>query len=426
MKIIKQNKYLKVYISILAIFSVYWLHDKSQVGNDWGVSEWIINYQGGFVRRGLPGEIAFYLAKYFGLDLRFVIFILQSLTYLFYLYSIYFFFKKTRLNLILFFAFFTPIFLFYHLAEIEVLARKEIFMFIGMIWFYEISGKNNSLTNSLLWVFFILPLITILYEPTAFYYPFFAAVIIIKTRNLNIYKTIIILITIFIPSLIAAMFSAFDHLTFEEFELMKNSIKINFGEDCLGSCNLMGSKKESLIHINKTIEKLTKDGELSMYVYLIRYFLILLIGSIPLILIIFFSKLRIKILKFNYLLYPFFLLNIFVPIHWLMFYDWGRAVNIIYVSSFLFLIYLYKNKFIEINFKKIRFLINFYLNICIKYTFLKSKKKLTIFIFLIYSFCWSPPTLLSEDVNSFPIYRLPYKTIKSISARMKNYINVKD
>lgn len=426
MKVLNQNKYLRIYISILGIFSIYWLHDKSLVGNDWGVSEWIINYQGGFVRRGLPGEVAFHIAKYLGQDLRFIIFILQSLTYLTYLISIYIFFKKTKLNLILIFAFFTPIFLFYHLAEIEVLARKEIFMFIGMIWFYEISGKNNNLINSLIWVFFILPLITILYEPAVFYYPFFAAVVIIKTRNFSIYKTITILIIIFIPSLLVAWFSAFNHLSNEEFQIMKNSLEINFSEECLGSCNLMGGKREFQIHISKTIEKLTKDGQLNMYIYLIRYVLIILIGSLPLIFIIFFSKLKIKIFKFNQVLYPFLLLNIFVPIHWLMFYDWGRAVNILYVSSFLFLFYLLKNKFIKIDFKKIKFKINFYLNILLKHTYLKSKKKLTVMIFIIYAFCWSPPTLLSEDVNSFPIYRLPYKTFKSISARVKNYININD
>ena len=250
-----QSKYLKIYLTTLAVLSIYWLHYKSSVGNDSTISEWIINYQGGFTRRGLPGEIAFHIAKYFDTSLRFVIFIFQSVTYVFYLYLVYFFFKKTKLNLIFIFAFFTPIFLIYHLAELEVLARKEIFMFIGMIWFYEISKRSSGNLKPLIWIFFILPLVTILYEPAAFYYPFFAAVLIIKLRNFEIFKIFNILIIVFIPSLIASWFSAFELLSKDGFEMMKYSLKENFGEECYMSCGLMGSKKEALVHISHTIQK---------------------------------------------------------------------------------------------------------------------------------------------------------------------------
>ena len=418
-----QKKYLKIYLSALAFLSIYWLYYKSSVGNDSTISEWIINYQGGFTRRGLPGEIAFHLAKYFDLSLRFVIFVLQSITYVSYLYLIYFFFKKIKLNLIFIFAFFTPIFLIYHLAELEVLARKEIFMFIGMIWFYEVSKKESGYFKPLIWVFFILPLVTILYEPAAFYYPFFAAALIIKLRNFKAFKIFNILIIVFIPSLIASWFSAFELLSNDGFQIMKNSLKDNFGEECYMSCGLMGSKKEALVHISHTIQKLKEGGEYSIYIYLFRYFLIMLVGSLPLILIITFSSLKIKILNFNYLLYPFILLNLFVPLHWLMFLDWGRAVNITYVSSFLFLFYLYKNNYIHVDTKKIEEKVQFYFDLIIKYSFFRSKKKLTIFIFIIYAFGWSPPTLLSADVNSFPGYRIPYKTIKTSIPVVRNFFN---
>ena len=418
-----QKKYLKIYLSALAFLSIYWLYYKSSVGNDSTISEWIINYQGGFTRRGLPGEIAFHIAKYFDLSLRFVIFVLQSITYVFYLYLIYFFFKKITLNLIFIFAFFTPIFLIYHLAELEVLARKEIFMFIGMIWFYEVSKKESGHFKPLIWVFFILPLVTILYEPAAFYYPFFAAALIIKLRNFKAFKIFNILIIVFIPSLIASWFSAFELLSNDGFQIMKNSLKDNFGEECYMSCGLMGSKKEALVHISHTIQKLKEGGEYSIYIYLFRYFLIMLVGSLPLILIITFSSLKIKIFNFNYLLYPFILLNLFVPLHWLMFLDWGRAVNITYVSSFLFLFYLYKNNYIHVDTKKIEEKVQFYFDLIIKYSFFRSKKKLTIFIFIIYAFGWSPPTLLSADVNSFPGYRIPYKTIKTSIPVVRNFFN---
>ena len=43
--------------------------------NGWTFNEWLINYQGGFVRRGLLGELIFNLNK-INIDHRFIIFFL--------------------------------------------------------------------------------------------------------------------------------------------------------------------------------------------------------------------------------------------------------------------------------------------------------------------------------------------------------------
>ena len=143
-----------------------------------------------------------------------------------------------------------------------------------------------------------------------------------------------------------------------------------------------------------------------------KYFLIMVFGFAPLIILIKNSVINISFFNFKLLVLPFLLLNILVPFHWLMFIDWGRAVNITYVSSLLFFFYLYQNNFIKTNFKLVEKKFNQIFDWLKNKTFLKSKKKLVIFSFIIFAFGWSPPTLLSADVNSFPGYRIPYKTIK--------------
>ena len=62
---IDANKYLNLYILILFIFSVFYLHGKYNVGNDSTVSEWLINYEGGFTKRGLIGQTAIHISKFF-------------------------------------------------------------------------------------------------------------------------------------------------------------------------------------------------------------------------------------------------------------------------------------------------------------------------------------------------------------------------
>ena len=75
---------------------------------------------------------------------------------------------------------------------------------------------------------------------------------------------------------------------------MKSSLMDNFGEACYGSCGLMDTKREAIVHIKATIGKLT-EKEYSIYAYLFRYFLIMLIGSAPLLILIKKSKLTKKI-----------------------------------------------------------------------------------------------------------------------------------
>ena len=59
----KKNFLLFIIFSI--IFAVFFLYIKHNVGNDSSISEWLINYNGGFTRRGMGGEIAIIIANLF-------------------------------------------------------------------------------------------------------------------------------------------------------------------------------------------------------------------------------------------------------------------------------------------------------------------------------------------------------------------------
>ena len=50
----------------------------NNVSNDSTISEWLINYEGGFTKRGLIGQLSIYLSNFFTIKLREVIFILQT------------------------------------------------------------------------------------------------------------------------------------------------------------------------------------------------------------------------------------------------------------------------------------------------------------------------------------------------------------
>ena len=66
----KWSKYYFYYILILIFCGVFILYHKHYVGNDSSLSGWLINYSGGFVRRGLIGQIVLEFSYFFSIKLR--------------------------------------------------------------------------------------------------------------------------------------------------------------------------------------------------------------------------------------------------------------------------------------------------------------------------------------------------------------------
>ncbi len=50
------KKHFLIFILINIVLAIFWLDIKHEAENDSSISEWLINYQGGFTRRGLGGE----------------------------------------------------------------------------------------------------------------------------------------------------------------------------------------------------------------------------------------------------------------------------------------------------------------------------------------------------------------------------------
>ena len=397
MTIKRINFYLLTYLALLFIIGSFHLYFKHTGGADSTISEWIINYQGGFTKRGIIGELCFIIAKNLNLNLRFVILIFQILIIGTYFILIFNFLKKIKINYFISLIIFSPIFLLYQIAELEVLARKEVFIFIGFIIFLTLSSSQYKNKEDILFIVFILPLLVLIWEPVIFYFPFFITLLIFK-YSIKDFKKFINLLLLFSPAIILALYIAFNPISSESHLKLVDSLKLNFDENCYMSCDLLLTK-------SSIKEQFTANFPLYSPIIFIRYFLIFLIGFGPLLLL----SNRSVILKnliflsfFKNLLIP--ILIIISPLLLLlaMGSDWGRWINITYTFSVLFFISLIKNKYIKLDIKH--------------FTKLKSNFNntvLTIF-FIIFCFGWNPKTSVTGDVGSFPGYRIPYNFIKII------------
>ncbi len=385
---ILNKKQFSIYLIILFIFSVFYLYQKHLVGNDSTISEWLINYEGGFTKRGLIGQIAIYLSYLIDIKLRLSIFIFQITVIAIYYLLLDNFISDLKLNNLIIFSIFTPIFILYPVAEIEVLARKETFLYCFFLLYLLLNNKTHKNIYKLT----ILPVAILVWEPVIFFFPFWIIIDFFEQNEKNIIKSLCNIIIFYLPAIFLAFFIAFNPISSEGHKEMANFLKYEFNEDCYMSCELLLSK-------SKIIEQFAAVFDLFTFERIIRYFLVLLVGFGPLIILIQYSKFK----KLNAKIVSLFV-SFPVIVLFLMMTDWGRAVNMYYTFSILTFLYLFKKNYLRLNqvYKQ-----NFFVN-------LFKTKKLLIFFFIIFCFGWNPKTSIVGDVGSKPGYQIPRKALKII------------
>ena len=395
--IIKKN--LLVFIIFNILIAVFYLDIKHSVGNDSSVSEWLINYQGGFTRRGLGGEIAIFFAKFLTITLRESIFIIQTFVHISYLTLIYLYLKDLKLNLIQLFALYTPIFLLYPIAEIEALGRKEILLFLFLVFliFFSFKRFNKNIINTQ--VFLMTPFVCLIWEQIVLFFPFIAVILIFKNELKNFQETFKKLFIIFFPSILIFAYIFFTPLSPEGHEVMCKYNVNEFGEKCYMSASMLIT---STIHFDTLW---IHDN--ASFIHYFRYIVIFIIGFLPLNILIFKNNFKEKnnFITKNFKLSTLFFLLYSPSLLLFMFgYDWGRWINITYTFSILLYFYLLNNSLITNNgefgnliWKKI-----------IK------KKSIICLIFFIFAFFWNPKTVITADIATNTGYKIIYNTSKRV------------
>lgn len=391
------NKYIQSYLIILLLFSYFFLYFKHQVGNDSTISEWLINYEGGFTRRGLTGQIVIFFSRLIDTELRWTIFLFQSFVCTIYFILLWILIKGLETNRIIYLAIFTPIFILYPIAEIEVLARKEVIVF-SLFLIYLLFPSKTITKNIFLILFSFFSIL--IWEPIIFFFPVIFLYLIIDYKIEKFDLKLIKIISLISPGILLSFYILANPLPEDKWNVMASVLNNEFGELCYMSCELLRSKSSIAQQF---------QGNISRYSFevFLRYFLIIIIGFYPLSLLIKNSLVNNKnlifIRNFKNLLQPFCIALLPVILLFAMGLDWGRWVNITYVILVLIIFNLIKNKKIKLNL------------ISLEKNFLyKIKKQIFIIFFVIFCFGWNPKTIITGDIASFPGYRIPVKIINKV------------
>ena len=340
----------------------------------WQYGDWLINYQGGFIRRGLIGELFYSIYKLTNIKLDLIIFTSVILFYL--LFSLILikssrYFVKSKLDYLLFLS---PGFFLYPVMNSEIIGRKDIILVLVVgifVFFKDIFRKNLNYIIVILSIIFL----TLSHSGFLFYSQYLIAIYFFSQIKINKkienWKFAVYIVLILGIGILVNLFSG------NETQVIKicNSVS-SFSQDNCTNSGQIGWL------INNMSNYLYEKIEFGLFT-LINQFIIYLI-SFCFIFIFLFKKIENSkfIISFKNIknLKPIKLFIILILISLPIFIlgrDWGRYIYLSYSCSIFLYIFLLKNNLIVLN----------------RLNTPKFFKKKIIFLFFvfIYSFFWSVP-----------------------------------
>ena len=396
----KNFNLFKIYIVFLFLLSSFYLSAVylSPVNN--AMSEWVINYGGGFVRRGLVGEIIFQLSIFFKIKLREGFLILQILLYFFYYLIIYWLLSNFKKNFIIYLAIFSPVFYSFGLYELEALGRKEILMYIFFSYNFYLFYKYKNINLNYIFTFLSLIILILNHESVIFYYLFylFFFIVIDKKKDFRFY--ILNLLLLFIIIFVSYLIYVNPHSSADNLEMCKRLLNAS-DERCGLAANFTTANISR--HINEVNWR---------FIDVINYIFIFIFGFIGIFLLIYKSKLTNKFYILNFNLFS---ILIFCSLPGLLLFliavDTGRWTSILYHMIAISFFGMFKLGYIKMD-----------SDIKYKYIDFNKVKNNFLFYFLIFILCfgWSPKAVYHESFGTFPAYRMIIKAPKFYKINFKD------
>ena len=361
--------------------------------SSWQYADWLINYQGGFVRRGLIGEILFRIHDVLNIDLDFLILFFVIFLYLllaYYLIKCIKYIESSPVNILIFLS---PGFFLYPIMNSGIIGRKDTLLIAMMGCFVFLENKINQKYHLVILILTIM-VMSLSHSAFIFYMPYFIFLyILVKNKNglnFKFYESIIIVFIFTFLFLFIKFFNGSDI----QIQKICESVKEFASENC--------GKSDQIFWLGNPVEVyLAEKSEMGnnflrnyFIVYIFSAFFVYLFLSIKL----FNSKFNENILqikKFNPFIIIFALFFLSIPVY-VFGRDWGRYIYISYSLSFFIYVFCLKNNILDFNDSKI---LNYF----------KLRKLFFLIFIFFYSFFWTFPFY---DANSFKlVLKKPILTI---------------
>mgnify|MGYP001162371167 CR=1 FL=1 len=400
------RNFLQIFFILLSVFSLIKLYDHAINLETFQYGEWLINYQHGFVRRGLVGEIIYLFSSLFNNNIQLAFFIITSIFCLVYYFLNYSLIKKVKFNFIYYFIIFSPLFYIFFVVISKVGVRKEIILFIFyLLYLNHLSSNNFKLKQN--WKFiFIFPILLFIHEGIFFYIPYIILplffiinkndlkTLIFQTIGLVFFSSIIIILLYFNKG-------SSDH-TLHICQSLGNYAPLKC--DWWGPIAALGIEPLRNIE-NKPLLFFYLSADYKTWLGFLFY---IFYGFIPIFLFLFLAKIKCEELlikrKLFFLIY-FLVIGFSLPLFHVA-EDWSRWFSI-HFHLLAFLIFFLQNRNL-VTFKN-----NFDNNKINNFLVNKKIKKIFIVLLLFYGTCFHHHHFFFKDVKLELTYYKIFKNIKN-------------
>lgn len=373
-------------ITILYSFYNYLIHQPYTIG------DWLINYQGGFVRRGFIGEVVYFLSKLTAINPGQLVVLLHAFFYaIFFIFSYLILIKQENLQPYILLIF-SPFIFIFQIYDYGGGYRKEL-IYLAIMAFTVWSSYLHKRTFEKIFFITVLfyPLVILSHEILAIFLPFLLSVYFLRA-DINL-KKIIPLVLILLISCFAFILSVLYKGNIETVESIFQSLVLKNYKIDGGSISWLDKNTDYALYFT---QKRIKE-----YNYMVKVFFALvfvMVAFIPIFKNIFelFKNKLVFILMTTSFLGTCALSMIAI--------DWGRWIYILAVS--LFLLTLTYNKGRKLNFAP--------------------DKKIYLIIFsMLYFSIWSIPHTIPFRLNISYKYFIIFRPAIPI-IRIINYYNEND
>ena len=385
---LSEKKYLFTFFFLLFSISLIKLIDNAINLDAWEYGEWLINYQNGFIRRGLIGEIIITFSNYSKINIQYSFVTILTIISALYFYKCYSLFKKIKLNIVNVFILFSPIFFLFFILVNGVGIRKEIILYFYYLCFLtNIIYKKQSQKIYDYYLFFF-PFLFLIHESFFFYLPYLFLPLIAISSKKDIKKLLFKFVTITLFSILIVLLLYNFRGTFE------HTLKIceSLGSYAPVRCTEWGptyALQHDLLkdQTNQDMSFFYLQADVKSW---IGYIIYIVYAISPIILFLKSGSINNSYLKDKYFSY----LLIFIFIWSLPLFhvaeDWSRWFSIHYHLLAFFLIFL-------INLNKFKF--KFSAKVKKLNSLFLSKKNIFIFLGLIYSTLLAHEEYFARDVD---------------------------
>ena len=385
--LVKNFFFIKLYFFIISVFALSNIFRFFKTHDGFRFADWLINYEAGFVRRGLFGLLLNNLSDLTGVRIELLYLLLISFFYLLFFYLTFCLIKKNVIRKDFLLLILSPLSFHFIIFETRATAGKEILLFVFFIILIFFFIKKIKLLYTFLYFHIFSILILLSHEALAFFFSFIYLFLLLLQNNKNylIIRYNIIFSIFFLT--ISLFFLYFYSGTADQVRIICNSLyqkniiirhcdNLEVGHSAIAF--LQSGTVKNNIYFTTVLEQITKNN------YLLTYFISFLVSFFPIFNSIKIIKKKNIFLKFSFFQYLiacfFFILPVFVAL------DWGRWLHISYILIILIIFAGIELKYFTINYNKslLRFI----------------KKKYLLFIFILYFFLIDVPLCCTNRVLS--------------------------